>query len=313
MFGIDLKKRGILGMNSRNLDYIFPHNRRRDYNTVDNKLTTKALAAQAGIPVPELYGVISYQEQLKQLETILQPHRNFVIKPAQGSGGGGIMVIQGRDETGQYLKPNGKPLSLAAVRYHTSNILSGLYSLGGLRDEVIIEQCLENVPLFDALAFQGVPDIRLIIYCGVPVMAMLRLPTRASDGRANLHAGGIGVGLSIASGFTTHGVFHDRFIDRHMDTGAPLNGLQIPDWDKILDMGTRAGDTVGLGYIGIDIVLDRTAGPMLLEMNARPGISIQIANRTGLRARLEQVKRDLPTLLSQSDKIAYARASWPDN
>lgn len=304
-----LREKGILGINGRNLDYIIAHNKRKYYSLVDDKLITKDLAIQWDIPVPQLYAVVEYQEQLNRLDDLLKDRKDFVIKPAQGSGGGGILVIKGKTPS-YYIKASGKPVSIPEIRYHISNILGGLYSLGGIRDKAIIESRVENIPLFDELAYQGVPDIRLIMYQGVPVMAMLRLPTHASDGRANLHAGGIGVGLCVRTGKTIQGVLAGQYIDTHSDTDHPLTGLQIPEWDHILQMGAKASEMAKLGYIGVDIVMDKTFGPMLLEMNARPGIAIQIANRTGLRTRLETVDRDISGLNGRAEKIAYAQDTF---
>ena len=53
---------------------------------------------------------------------------------------------------------------------------------------------------------------------------------------------------------------------------------------------------VGLGYIGVDIVVDVNEGPMLLEANARPGLAIQIANGRGLLPRLEAIDAQLDKL-----------------
>ena len=54
-------------------------------------------------------------------------------------------------------------------------------------------------------------------------------------------------------------------------------------------MSRRVAAAVGLGYIGVDIVMDVERGPMLLEANARPGLAIQIANGRGLVPRLEAI------------------------
>lgn len=304
-----LKEAGVLGINSRNLDYISRHNKRKFYSLVDDKVLTKSLAQQAGIPVPQLYTVIEYQEQLKRLDSLLTSHKEFVIKPAQGSGGGGIIVIKGKTSSG-YIRASGKAISMPELRYHISNILSGLYALGGLRDKAIIESRVTNIPLFEQISYQGVPDIRLVVYQGVPAMAMLRLPTHASDGRANLHAGGIGVGLCLRTGRTIHAVLSNEPITRHSDTDIDLIGIQIPQWEDILHMGVKAGEMCKLGYIGVDMVMDKTHGPMLLEVNARPGIAIQIANQDSLKRRLEQIDRDIGTLITHEQKIAYARESF---
>src|SRR5262249_51187014 len=126
-----------------------------------------------------------------------------------------------------------------------------------------------------------------------PVMAMLRLPTRASDGRANLHQGGIGTGVELDGGVTHHAVLRNRLVERHPDTGVPVVGRQVPCWPQVLEMSRRVAEAVGLGYIGVDIVVDADKGPMLLEANARPGLAIQIATGRGLLPRLAAIDAEL--------------------
>lgn len=304
-----LGKQGILGINARNIDYIFTSNPRKYYPLVDNKLLTKELANRAGVASPELYGVIEWQEQIRHFDEMIGDRDQFVIKPAQGSGGGGILVIGGKNEEG-YLKSSGTLIRRSAIKYHLSNVLNGLFSLGGVADKAIIEYRVHIAPLFKDIAYQGVPDIRLIIYRGVPVMAMLRVPTKESDGKANLHAGGIGVGISMKNGVTTGGIWRGQFIDKHNDTGARLDGIAIPGWKKMLEIGSRFENIIGLGYIGVDMVIDDNLGPMLLEVNARPGLAIQVANKAGLKPRLEQVDAHIAGLRDIDAKVAFSMENF---
>lgn len=284
----DLGSAGILGINARNLDYVMPCNARRFYKNVDDKFRTKQLAQDAGIPTPQLYELIETQNQLNDLSALLAPYDEFVIKPAKGSGGGGILVIKGR-KGNDYIKASGDVINATDLRYYISNILGGLYTLGGHADKAIIERRIQNPPLMDSLSYKGVPDIRLVIYKGVPAMGMLRLPTSQSDGKANLHAGGVGVGLCLRSGTTTHAIMNNMPITHHPDSDAPLADITLPNWDQILTMAIKAADMTQLNYIGVDIVLDKQLGPQLLEVNARPGIAIQTANKTGLRTQLSMI------------------------
>ena len=57
----------------------------------------------------------------------------------------------------------------------------------------------------------------------------------------------------------------------------------------MLEMARNLGRAVGMGYIGVDILLDAMQGPMVVEANARPGLAIQIANGTGLRPLMEGI------------------------
>lgn len=275
-----LKKLGILGMNKRNIHYIGTHNDRKYYPLVDNKLKTKIIAQNAGIAVPKLLKTIEHQSQLRQLKEILDGLESFVIKPSQGSGGKGILVIVRREDD-YFFKANGQRLELRDIQRDISNILSGLYSLGGKRDVAMIEKLVEFDPIFDRYSYEGVPDIRVIIYKGYPAMAMLRCSTQESDGKANLHQGAVGVGLDIASGKALFAVQHGSPVTHHPDTGYDFSALEIPHWEKILLLAASCYEVTHLGYLGVDIVLDKNLGPLILELNARPGLAIQIANRAG--------------------------------
>lgn len=299
MFGIDtwkaLRRRGVMGINQRNGDYVLAYNDRRLYPLVDDKVRTKELAVAAGIRVPDRYGVISTEREIRQIEEIVETHGDFVIKPAQGAGGDGIMVIADRFE-GFYRSASGRMVSPEELEFHISGIISGIYSLGGHRDQALVEYRVRSTELFDNISVGGVPDIRIIVLAGYPVMAMLRLPTRESDGKANLHQGAIGVGVDIASGTTLAGTWHNLKIDRHPDTGHPVAGVTIPGWRDCLELAARCHDLTGLGYLGVDLVMDRFRGPMMLELNARPGLNIQIANDDGLSRRCKIVETHLSSL-----------------
>lgn len=287
-----LKKMGILGMNRRNADFIAQYNPRKLYPLVDDKLLTKSLAIKANIAVPELYGVVEMEHQVVHLEKMLAPYSSFVIKPAQGSGGDGIVVIMGRRGS-NYKRSDGILMHADELKHHVSNILSGMYSLGGHPDKAMIEYRVEFDPLFREISYQGVPDIRVIVFKGYPVMSMVRLPTRMSSGKANLHQGAVGVGVNIHNGETHSGVWQNHVVEHHTDTGNPIAGLQIPGWERLLAISAGCYELTGLGYIGVDLVLDRDKGPLMLELNARPGLAIQIANRTGLAPRLDLIKHRL--------------------
>lgn len=284
-----LREKGIVGMNQRNAQFISMFNERKFYPIVDDKRTTKKEAIKAGIPVPELYGTIETEHDIQNFEQIVTDREDFVIKPANGSGGNGIVVIAGRAHNGMFRKSNDMVVTTAELHHHISNILSGMHSLGGSADACIIEYRVKFDPVFQHISFRGVPDIRTVVFRGIPVMAMVRLPTRESDGRANLHQGAVGAGVDLETGTTRRGVWKNQIIDNHPDTGISIKGHQIPHWEKILLMASRCYEIAKLGYMGVDIVLDRERGPMMLEINARPGLNIQMSNREGLAPMLEQI------------------------
>jgi alpha-L-glutamate ligase-like protein len=283
-----LRKLGILGMNERNAAFILDHNPRGRFPVVDSKLRMHNLCRQIGVPTPAVYGVVDSHSMLRRLAEVLGDRDDFVIKPNRGSAGRGVLVVVGRAGAG-YVRHNGQKLRPEQLRQHLSDILSGMYSLGGRPDQAMIQERLRLHPAFEPIAYKGIPDVRVIVYRDEPAMAMLRLPTKASNGRANLHQGGIGVGVDLASGLTHHAVQRNRFVFQHPDTGAPVVGMRVPYWDEVLTTSRRVAEAVGLGYIGVDVVVDEQQGPMLLEANARPGLAIQIANARGLLPRLAEI------------------------
>lgn len=283
---------GILGMNRRNAACILDLNPRHAYPVVDCKRTMRDLCHRIGVPTPAIYAVVGAHSALRHLPRLLEPHDDFVIKPNRGAGGRGILVVAGRKGSG-YVRHNGELADFSEIRQHVSSVVSGLYSLGGRPDEALIQQRVQLHPAFERISYQGIGDVRVIVYRRVPAMAMLRLPTKASNGRANLHQGGIGAGVDLATGRTTRAVMRNHLADKHPDTGVSLVGFSVPYWPQILEMARRVAAAVDLGYLGVDIVVDRDLGPLLLEGNARPGLAIQIANGQGLLGRLEAIDREL--------------------
>jgi alpha-L-glutamate ligase-like protein len=151
----------------------------------------------------------------------------------------------------------------------------------------------------------------VIVYRGYPAMAMVRLPTRASDGKANLHQGAVGAGVDLSTGTTLSGVLDNLPVEDHPDTGAVVSGLQIPHWDFILESSARGYEVTGLGYLGVDMVIDANLGPLILEMNARPGLNIQIANRTGIGNRIKRIEEIYDAAATPAERAAVARREFP--
>lgn len=307
----ELYELGILGINNRVGRYILRSNKRSQYPLVDDKVKTAHRASAWGIPMPENYLVISSFGDLKKLPELLSGLQSFVVKPANGSQGNGIIVVTGvrKDENGEpvFIRSSGKEMLLEEVRHHISSILSGLYSLSGLPDTAIIQQKLDMHPVFNQYSYGGIPDIRVIVFMGYPVMSMVRLPTKDSDGKANLHQGAIGAGLNLKDGKSNNAVIRNQVVETHPDTGHEILGLELPFWREVLELAARCYDMVELGYLGVDIVLTPNDGPILLELNARPGLAIQIANLQGLVPRLEQVRSGAVAGLSAKDRVTKSQ------
>ena len=138
---------------------------------------------------------------------------NFVIKPAGGMLGEGIVLIRKRisarssivipAKAGIYLNRfpiksgmtdenrklktdnnnhrfqlmDGSVTTLNDLKLHVLDILEGRFNRLNLQDTAIIEERVYKHPKFRRYAYQGTPDVRIIVFNKVPVMAALRLPT----------------------------------------------------------------------------------------------------------------------------------------
>jgi len=290
MFEFIKKSRGVLGMNSRNLEYIRPFNRTSAKRLADNKLLSKRVLKKNDIAVPTLIAQIKSLEDLDNFDWEKLPD-SFVLKPNRGFGGEGIVVIYGRkkNRNDAWVKADGSIVTIDDLKNHTRNILDGSYSLSGIPDTAFFEERLKLLKLFKPYAFKGIPDIRIIVFNKMPIMAMLRLPTKESHGKANLAQGAIGVGIDLASGVTTTAVLgKQKIIECLPGTRLSLSGIKIPYWMDILTLAVRSQEISNLGFLGVDIAIDKERGPVILELNARPGLAIQVANLDGLKWRLKK-------------------------
>ncbi|MBU1018602.1 MAG: tyrosine/phenylalanine carboxypeptidase domain-containing protein [Patescibacteria group bacterium] len=277
--------KGILGINARNLLYIRPYNRRKAIKLADSKLKSKHFLSARGIPVPRLHGVIRNGEELEKFDFNTLPS-NFVLKPNCGYGGEGIIPIIGRAKDSSFLKSSGKDISIEQMKDHIQEILDGRFSITGTSDMAFFEQLIVCDNKIAKYAYKGLPDIRVVVHNLIPVMAMLRLPTVSSDGKANLHLGAMAAGIDIAKGVVTNVLENNKIVQGPEG----LRGFEIPYWDEILLISSKVQLITNLGYLAVDIAIDKSGGPVLLEVNARAGLGVQIANLAPLRKRLEQIK-----------------------
>jgi len=244
-----------------------------------------------GLPTPKLYAVFTNPGEVFDFPWETLPD-NFVLKPSSGFGGEGIVIVKKKAKwAGEWYLMDGSIINIGELRLQSLDILAGQYSLHNLPDKAFVEERIKIAKIFRKYAFQGTPDVRVIVFNKVPVMAMLRLPTAQSKGKANLHQGAIGVGIDLATGITTYGVVNGQWIKYIPGTKIKVNGLKLPFWDNILTLAIKTQEVIPkLGYLGVDIVIDEDRGPMVLELNARPGLEIQNANLAPLKKRLERVE-----------------------
>ena len=281
---------GILGINARNQKYL--RTSRRSRRILDSKLLTKETLKKAKLPVLDTIALVKTRKELLDFNWECLPD-TFALKPNRGFGGEGIWVVYGKKKKTIepiWIKSSGVLLTKKEIESHILDILDGNFSMFSLPDAAFFEERVKITRELKPYSWKGIPDIRIVVFEGIPVMAMLRLSTKESKGRANLHQGAIGVGIDLATGFTTSAVYRQRIIDYYPGTKYLLRGIKIPCFKEMLDLSILTQSTVKMRFLGVDVAIDREKGPVILELNVRPGLSIQMANLAGLEKRLKRIE-----------------------
>lgn len=287
---ISQNRKRVLGRNERGLLFIKENNTRAAINIADDKILTKKILIKNNIPVSKLIAVIKDEYQLENFNWESLPE-SFVIKPVTGYEGSGIEIFYNKDKNGNWIKADGSRYSLDNIKILSKAILNGEFSLHNTPDRIILEERVKLHKNLKAYTYKGAPDIRIIVFNKIPIMSYIRIPTKESDGKANLAKGALGCGIDMAKGVTTYAIYgKGKPIEFLPGTSIRLSGIKIPYWDTILKLAIETSLATGLGYCGVDFLIDKDYGPVVVEINARPGLSIQLANKDGLRWRLKKTR-----------------------
>jgi len=284
-----MKVSSILGLNARSQQFAYKYNTRRGKYIANSKIQTARMLKRAEVPHPRIYKKFIEPRDVMDFNWDSLPAR-FALKPSRGLGGAGIIIVKRRLKDGGWLTTQKQRIKIDDLKLHTLDILEGAHSMGNVPDVAFVQEYVGREKTFRRWAYRGTPDIGVIVFNKIPVMAMLRLPTKESGGRANLHQGAIAAGIDIATGITTKAIWHGDEIVFKPGTERKLRGIKIPNWNQILEMAIKTQSASHLGYCRVDIVIHPEKGPMVLEINAQPGLQIQLANGEGLKKRLERIE-----------------------
>lgn len=282
-------KNPVMGINSRNIELVLSKNDPELLFLAADKLATKAVLERSKIATPATLLVFNNMSEVNRVtfSDLASFTSGFALKPNKGSQGNGILIIR-KVEDNRFYDVDGSSYTITDIRQHIAEIVSGSFAQHGHDDKAYVEPLvLQHESLTNFSEF-GLADIRIIVIDGVIVSAMLRIPTTRSSGKANLHQGAVGIGLEVSNGKMITATISGKEITHHPDNNQLLIGSELLYWTAICELSINVYNAIPLGYVGIDICIDRELGPLVLEVNGRPGIEIQNVRGRGMYSDVSQ-------------------------
>ena len=293
-------KNSILGLNYRNLK-LQVFNKKDAVNFANNKLKTKHFFSVRGIPVPKLMGIFKDREDVNKFD-FANLNKDFVIKPNQGSEGKGIIPFKER-KGDKFITVSNKEYTINELKNHIINITQGIYN-NGYKDIAFFEQRIKNSPELNKITYKGLPDVRVFCYNQIPIMAMLRVPTKESEGRANLAENAMAIGINLSNGEPNYYYYKGKISKKDPINKNPIK--KIPNFIRVLQVAVKCAQLSKLKLVGCDIAFNEKNEPCLIEINARPGLKIQLANKDSLKERINKIKDLKPKSINESIEIAMS-------
>lgn len=191
------------------------------------------------------------------------------------------------NDTHEYLyKTWWKILSEQEFKRMLVDTLDGKNSTGIIKDKIMIEEKLLPSQQFKTFCEWGLADIRIIVFNLVPVAAMIRIPTKKSEGKANLAKGGIALKIDIGTGRVS---YERKSIKKHFpETYENFKKINLEYREEILNLSSKIQYFVNLWYLALDWVITES-WPKLLEINARAGLDIQKITKVKLEEALKKI------------------------
>ena len=262
-------------------DYMYLHQINNSYKKwIEDKMTFRLVLDPFKQHLPKYYFQIiqrdnrqlilklndcpeGYEATFDELFRLLREQRRLALKAASGTHGVGFYKMH--YENGQYYL-NNKPCS----EYHIRKTIDSFQSY------YIVTEYIEMHPAIKNIYAGSVNTIRVMMinrdgHHPQLMDAYMRIGTEKSGVTDNVAYGGVVCTVNMETGEYGNGMKLANHvyvpIDRHPDTGTPLNGV-VPNWELIKTGLTNISQYMGqLEYLGFDVVCTRE-GFVLLEANS---------------------------------------------
>ncbi len=253
-------------------------------DVINNKFTTHLLFRSIDVPTTELLGVYwrgavhrfpaEDRTPLPEYLTSLHDEQRVFFKPLTGAEGKRILSIR---RVGDKFRMNGEMHDLETVQE--------AIEVG--KRPLVVETGVEQHPAQRALFAETTNTIRLLTMLDLEdrqpfvAVAVQRIGTRRSGHVDNWSQGGLSARVDVATGrlgpatwLPEDGVDSLTWFPRHPETGAPIEGAQVPFWEETLETVLHASRILSfMEYVGWDVIISPD-GPVILEANINSGMNV---------------------------------------
>ncbi|WP_261623330.1 sugar-transfer associated ATP-grasp domain-containing protein [Nesterenkonia marinintestina] len=212
------------------------------------------------------------------LDSRIEVGSRIFIKPAQGAEGRWVRAIR-RTEDGYVM--NGEPAEVSDIRAWIER----------RKRPMLFEAAVEQAPEQAALNPRSTNTIRVLTMPDLSrgrepfiLTAVQRIGTSQSNHVDNWTQGGLSAEIDIETGRLSRAAQlpEDRtpvWYTHHPDSGAALEGAQVPHWETTKAMILDAANRLSfMEYVGWDIIIGPD-GPVILEANINSGMNVLQVHR----------------------------------
>jgi hypothetical protein len=239
----------------------------KQFRILRDKRSFDEWSSQGGLPTVRTLGVAAEGELTWcAQEGCAVPEQDLFVKDARGYGGANTMQALWRD--GVFECSDGRTRSAAE--------LGRTLQERSFNVPVLVQPLMVNHPLIRRLSVRALNTVRVSTCLSgngqvTPIAAALRL-ARGNATADNIVQGGLAAGVDLDTGRLGSAVLMDKRFDEyhfthHPDTGALIAGTEVPYWNQVTDLATRAHARLGgIPCAAWDIAVLED-GPILVEGN----------------------------------------------
>ena len=168
-------------------------------------------------------------------------------------------------------------------------------------DDCLLEECIEECSELSEFHPSSLNTIRVVTISNEDNFrvfgALFRMGAHGSV-IDNTHAGGVYAPINIGNGVIEIDAIdaQNNHYSSHPDSGKPINGFKIPEWDRIVETCRKASQTIpNVRFAGWDVCVTKNREIEIIEGNHAPDFDggMQAPLKVGVKRQLQQAIMDV--------------------